>query len=1065
MRFSNQHSLNSHQNRTLCGSGFQPLWPKDKKRLACDEISQVEAASTSGRDSGFALIITLTLMALVVLVLLSLTIVTRVETTVAGNTVKIDQARENARLALNVAIGELQLHAGADNRITAPANITDTSPPPAQESQHMPNPYWTGVWEPTNPGDPYSQLRLRSWLVSGNSNHTGAIQANEGHITYRANNWNRQGSAAPSDTSISVPWDTNDGVTLVGAGSTRKAESGTNANNVYSRNVRVPLRPITAQRVPGFPAAQERVLGAMAFWVGDEGGKADVSVYDRSGDNVDLGPIDQRLTGLLSSQWTNVRDVNGAFVSNNFENQFAGFSRTPAELMRLVDYNQTVPLMTVPAAGATDRRLNARKERFHDLTTNTRSLFTNPIDSRLRVDLSARSGTSYNFSNFTGGNTLQAGAFPTIFSFLEESNNFVAGPENSPLKPAWTIADSPGRHPVITKSMSSFRFYNEEVAEDQYVLHIDGIFIVELWNPYTHALDLDGVDLEMNFANLPDVTVTTNPPPANPTGVPVSLSGVFDGINFVLSTGRRYIEPGEVLYYRGGGGGAMLVPDLDSLVYTENTGIDTTPTPEPDQPPVRPTVTELSISSSSINVNLSASGVALQSHLNISQGTADVDVPSEDAFQFALYHGLGDEASGTDIFDGIDPRTAPDFDQTANPYLVSRLLTLDDITDFDELPIFGLFAFHSVTPVRNAAFFELPRLEPHSIGGLQHARLTDINITAGVPYALGDPAAVDLNTLFDRAFFSTLPRSPTGHLNRPIQPFPPLVDNPRVEPVYRDDQLPDDGGPDIFDENLAAMDFWAKGGFNVNSTSVEAWVAVLGGVIGTLDFFDGTADSNVGVERGMLRFPQSAGTTATLLSDVVAANTWLQNFDTYDRHIFTRGIRNFTQLQIRLMAQEIVAGVRERGRSNDGPFTSIADFLSWTRTAGGFSGQTVLQAAIERAKLNEIDMAIPDPESGGAEPPRYTPTHITQTDIMSSVGAHWTVRSDTFRIRAYGDKRNPATGEIEARAYCEAIVQRVPDPYLGTGNTDTPANRITPPTPFGRQFRIVSFRWLSADEI
>lgn len=61
----------------------------------------------------------------------------------------------------------------------------------------------------------------------------------------------------------------------------------------------------------------------------------------------------------------------------------------------------------------------------------------------------------------------------------------------------------------------------------------------------------------------------------------------------------------------------------------------------------------------------------------------------------------------------------------------------------------------------------------------------------------------------------------------------------------------------------------------------------------------------------------------------------------------------------------------------------------------------------------------------------------------------FTARSDTFRIRAYGDATNPwdAT-KVEASAYCEALVQRKD---LGI--------------PVGRKFVVLTFRWLTPDDI
>jgi hypothetical protein len=69
---------------------------------------------------------------------------------------------------------------------------------------------------------------------------------------------------------------------------------------------------------------------------------------------------------------------------------------------------------------------------------------------------------------------------------------------------------------------------------------------------------------------------------------------------------------------------------------------------------------------------------------------------------------------------------------------------------------------------------------------------------------------------------------------------------------------------------------------------------------------------------------------------------------------------------------------------------------------------------------------------------------------MTALGPMLTVRSDTFRVRAYGEAVNPADpSSIEALAYCEAIVQRTPEPMPG----------------FGRRFVITHFRWLGPEDI
>ena len=72
------------------------------------------------------------------------------------------------------------------------------------------------------------------------------------------------------------------------------------------------------------------------------------------------------------------------------------------------------------------------------------------------------------------------------------------------------------------------------------------------------------------------------------------------------------------------------------------------------------------------------------------------------------------------------------------------------------------------------------------------------------------------------------------------------------------------------------------------------------------------------------------------------------------------------------------------------------------------------------------------------------------TQLLAALGPMLTVRSDTFRIRAYGEALNPADpARIESTAYVEAIVQRTPEPLPG----------------FGRRFVITYFRWLGPDDI
>ena len=93
------------------------------------------------------------------------------------------------------------------------------------------------------------------------------------------------------------------------------------------------------------------------------------------------------------------------------------------------------------------------------------------------------------------------------------------------------------------------------------------------------------------------------------------------------------------------------------------------------------------------------------------------------------------------------------------------------------------------------------------------------------------------------------------------------------------------------------------------------------------------------------------------------------------------------------------------------------------------------------------------------------PGWTRQADILRPLAPILSARDDTFTIRAYGESR-AADGGVQARAWCEATVQRMRDycdpedaPDIATTPTKA-SNQI-----FGRRFKVLSFRWLNADEV
>ncbi|MEO1857738.1 MAG: hypothetical protein ABGY95_10310, partial [Rubritalea sp.] len=91
--------------------------------------------------AGFALIASITIMVLLVLIALAMLNLSVVELRGSKNGLVLGAARANARMALMIAIGELQKAAGPDQRVTANANIA------SDDTSSLEQPHLLGVWK------------------------------------------------------------------------------------------------------------------------------------------------------------------------------------------------------------------------------------------------------------------------------------------------------------------------------------------------------------------------------------------------------------------------------------------------------------------------------------------------------------------------------------------------------------------------------------------------------------------------------------------------------------------------------------------------------------------------------------------------------------------------------------------------------------------------------------------------------------------------------------------------------------------------------------------------------
>jgi hypothetical protein len=129
-------------------------------------------------QGGFALVIALSLMAFVLLLLLSITTLVQVESRSAQIQLHRMQAEQSALLGLQIALGELQQTAGPDQRVTATASVLGSSSNPYTSGTTAVDGrmHWMGAWDTSSysPADPDNKTFVR-WLVSGDPDELDAI--------------------------------------------------------------------------------------------------------------------------------------------------------------------------------------------------------------------------------------------------------------------------------------------------------------------------------------------------------------------------------------------------------------------------------------------------------------------------------------------------------------------------------------------------------------------------------------------------------------------------------------------------------------------------------------------------------------------------------------------------------------------------------------------------------------------------------------------------------------------------------------------------------------------------
>ncbi len=1137
---------------------------------------------------GFALVIAIVLMAFLLTLLLTLSSMTQIETRVFSTSTQTVTARQNALMALNIALGQLQKYAGPDQRTTARADMD-----PALVDSTSANGHWIGVYGNGAPVDygqtPVSlagdvtahsdargsQAVLLTWLVSGNEDvsFTPADDVdNDGHIRNAPHGWRFTPTSPVDLAQASVQPAADDSQVLLVA-----EHSAASAIDYVAA-------PLVA--IPG--DGQDGFVGRYAWWIGDEGAKANVTLP--------MAPTGELPEAFVLARRNAVELVNRGATNAFSPGGLIGANYDP-QIGALDEVSHLSAMSILADDGAAMRE--TLKWRFHDLTASSYSVLSDTYAGGLKQDLSAilATGSTHPLDTETlfepeGTTDRDRFGVPTWGALRAFARTTAPAGSLSPRLP--TSTDT-GIAPVMTCLYLGLQYAAPHGAYDGAPIRLAMFPVVILWNPYTVPLTAnryevgimqryrggfqlqvqddtgqwsakETVDFSRGAHQYGDgksdsyVRFIVDSPIIPPgASLIFSLQGAESGVSYRAPEDG---EPQNVLTHGLNAYGHVL---LDFGVNQTVIGAGESDNFFRVSPAYwLPPLTEPNMSGGELyaylgevadyvrrgyitsddndkhwyqavsqatpaqdgGTNLVSVGGKLRNEFlqmpaqlsfvtgptsaimiqrNFSKGMNSDDYPDvrwlaqgNPRALYATRINTNHSPSNLTARGGMDHRD-PDFNAETSGLRASSGTGLD-----------------SSGGIVNATLFEFrPSDQPLlSLGQLQHANLSRLNDYPAYPIgnslgdfhflnrrgdlakqlALGsDPSNqigyyYDVSWLLNRAlwdhyFVSTIPHQGTGTTTDTNgSPIPTPLPNPRLEKnANADDEV-------LRDANRAAAGLALRGGFNVNSTSEQAWRAVLGGC-NQLSYNPVTgAASGTSLQSALSRFSKP---TQNPPVDDTQAWAW-------------QGFRQLSEEQIAQLAANIVTEIRARG-----PFVSLGDFINRRlvdnpQTAQDERFKGTIQAAIDSThsgsaavndgSANAFGNAISNPfhcdpmphyagndsdlelmrgyagpdsaDNAAGSLSAFAPQYLTQADVLSAIGANLSARSDTFRIRCFGEVMDPLSGVTIARAWCEAVVQRQVD-YLDPANEpdDLPEDLNAINRAFGRKFKIVAFKWLSSSEI
>ncbi|MDR2779328.1 MAG: hypothetical protein LBB16_03550 [Puniceicoccales bacterium] len=274
--------------------------------------------------------------------------------------------------------------------------------------------------------------------------------------------------------------------------------------------------------------------------------------------------------------------------------------------------------------------------------------------------------------------------------------------------------------------------------------------------------------------------------------------------------------------------------------------------------------------------------------------------------------------------------------------------------------------------------------------------------------------------IFDKYFVSTRNRGPS------VDDDLMLLINKRFKSLS--------GTPSVDDENLAQI-LLIDGPFNINTRDPILWQCVL---------------SSVKNDQGDVVFPRF-----------------------YSEKLSNK-MPSFDGQKIKNLSEKITTLMQRR----HSPFFSIGEFVNRTIAEDPMecSRMGILQKAIDETRVNSafehnyinFSRNIPsyDDISASGFLEENLPNVVNQADILQTTSHFLCTRGDTFLVRTVGNCVD-TSGKVIEKAYCEAIIQRVPEYVNGNENApgDVEENLSKVNRKFGRRYKIILFRWLDENEI